>query len=95
MLNFILLISLACLRGQSPTSGSIAKEGEVIEVVPCDSDGEPGLTFEELQSCQLPSVTTREQFDKIDANGDGIITHEEAKEFFGADKFSNWMNEMK
>merc|ERR1712193_404694 len=93
MFKFILLISLACLL--SPASVVTWKEGQPYDVVPCGSDGEPGLTFEELESCQLPSVTTREQFDKIDANGDGIITNEEAKEFFGVESFTINGNEVK
>ena len=90
----LLLLGVACLLSPT-TAGSL--EGKHFLLVKdtmmeiCNTDGQPGVCWEEVQTCVEKHQTiltesefpapTREEFDSVDVNKDGTVTVTEWETF--------------
>merc|ERR1712215_632071 len=51
----------------------------------CESDGEEGLTWDEVEACEIFILPTEEDFQASDLNKDGILLFKEWKEWMDMD----------
>ena len=90
MFHFVLLLSLSCLLAPA-TAGSLEpkhfKMVEEVLMTECNSDGEPGVSWQEVQSCakkfekemkefEIPQPSI-EEFHSVDTDADGTVTDDE------------------